>query len=129
MVFTFDTELASVGDVSTDVGAVESSSIGPAPNQYVVDLTGIPNAQYVTVTLNAVQDTTGGSGNVSATMGVLIGDITGNGVINSTDLAQTKSRVGQPIDSNIFRSDIQPNGSVNAADISLVKFNMGTALP
>lgn len=129
MVFTFGTDLVSVGNISTSAGSVSSSSIGPNPNQYVVNLTGIPNAQYLTVTLNSVQDLSGGIGNVSATMGVLIGDSSGNGIINSTDLSQTKARIGQPITTNTFRSDIQSNGSVNAADISLVKLNMGSSLP
>lgn len=129
IIFTFGTDLTNVGDVSTNAGSVSGFSIGPATNQFTVNLTGVPNAQYVTVTLGTVHDIDGGSGKASSTMGVLIGDSSGNGVINSTDLSQTKARVGQPITTNTFRSDIQPNGSVNAADISLVKLNMGTSLP
>ncbi len=129
MVFTFDTDLTNVAGVNTNAGSVSNSSIGPNPNQYTVNLTEIPNAQYIAVTLDTVQDVEGGTGNAAATMGVLIGDSSGNGVINSTDLSQTKARVGQPITTNTFRSDIQANGSVNAADISLVKLNMGSSLP
>lgn len=129
MVFTFGTDLTNVGDVTANGGSVSDSLVGPNPNQYTVNLTGVPNAQYVTVTLGTVHDIDGGTGSAAGTMGMLLGDATGNGIINSTDLAITKSRIGQVIDSNTFRSDIQPNGSVSAADVSLVKFNMGTSLP
>ncbi len=47
LVFTFANNLTSVSGatVSTGAGSVSSSAIGPNPNQYSVNLTGVTNAQ------------------------------------------------------------------------------------
>ena len=129
MVFTFANDLTSVDSASTSAGAVSSRSTGPNPNQYTVNLTGLPNGQFLTVTLNNVQDTDGNAGNVSSTMGVLIGDTNANGSVNSADVAQTKSRIGQPVDATNFRSDVNANGTINASDAAIVKSNIGSGLP
>ena len=57
------------------------------------------------------------------------GDTNANGAVNAGDVAQTKSRIGQPIDATNFRSDVNANGSLNASDASVVKSKTGTALP
>jgi hypothetical protein len=90
---------------------------------------GVANAQYVSVTLDDVVDSENNSGSVSATMGVLVGDTSSNRVVNSADVAQTKSRLDQTIDATNFRSDVNADGSINAADTAIVKQNSGTSLP
>ena len=67
------------------------------------------------------QSVRNGSTNVTIAMGVLIGDVNGNGAVNASDVALTKSRSGQPVAAATFRSDVNANGSINAADVSLVK--------
>ena len=132
LVFTFPNNLISVAsaNVSSGTGSVSSSMIGPNPNQYTVNLTGVSDQQYIAVTLHAVQDSAGNTSDViGPQMGVLIGDTNGNGVVNSTDVAPTKSRVGQTVDATNFRSDVNANGSINASDVSLVKSKIGTGLP
>ena len=62
-------------------------------------------------------------------MSVLVGDTTGNGVVNASDVSQTKSRVGQTVSATNFRSDVNTNSDINASDVSLVKLNSGSALP
>ena len=69
------------------------------------------------------------SGNVTVPMAVLIGDTTGNGAVNSSDISQTKSQSGQPVTSLNFRQDVTASGSINSSDISLVKSKSGTGLP
>ncbi len=65
LIFTFvNNTTVTSASVSSGTGSVSSSSPGPNPNQYTVNLTGVTNAQYVTVTLNGVLDSTGASGNV-----------------------------------------------------------------
>jgi hypothetical protein len=63
------------------------------------------------------------------TNGVLLGDTTGDGVVNSADNSQTKSKSGQSVGASNFRNDVSVDGSLNSADISLVKSKSGTALP
>jgi hypothetical protein len=62
-------------------------------------------------------------------MGVLLGDTTGDGFVNSADISQTKSQSGQSVGSSNFREDVNTDGFLNSADISLVKSESGTALP
>ena len=61
-------------------------------------------------------------------MGVLVGDSNGDGHVNASDVAQSKSRSGQTLDGSNFRSDVNANGTINATDIGLVKSKSGTTL-
>jgi hypothetical protein len=132
IVFTFAKTLASVGgaSVSNGSGSVSGSAPGSDPHQYIVDLTGVTNAQTITVSLSSVADSAGNFGSaVSAQMGVLVGDTTGNGAVNSSDIAQVQSQSGQPVTSSNFREDVTVNGVINSSDIALVQSKSGTALP
>ena len=62
-------------------------------------------------------------------MSILIGDTTGNAIVNASDVSQTKAKAGQAVDASNFREDVTANGSINASDVSLVKSKAGTALP
>src|SRR5207253_3897835 len=82
-------------------------------NQCTVNLTGIPNAQYTTVTLNGVSDVTGASGNVTGPqMGVLIGDVNASGVVTSGDTNLCKAQALQTVSSTNFRNDINASGAI-----------------
>jgi len=132
VVFTFANPLTSVSSasVSAGTGSVVSSSIGTDAHDYIVNLTGVTNAQRLTVTLANLSDNAGDfSASVAATMGVLVGDTTANGAVNSSDIAQTQSQSGQPVTANNFREDVTVNGSINSSDIALVQAHSGTALP
>lgn len=128
LVFTFQNDLASVGGaISYEVAT--AGHIGPNPNQYTVDLTGVVGFSSVTVMLGVIVDSAGNFGGVSATMPVLVGDTNGNGVVNSADVAQTKSQGGEPVTIDNFRSDVNANGTINASDTAIVKSKIGSALP
>ncbi|MEY2554867.1 MAG: hypothetical protein QOF93_11, partial [Verrucomicrobiota bacterium] len=87
-------------------------------------------AQVVTVGLSNLTDSASDfSSTISVSMGVLIGDTTGNGVVNSSDIAQTQSQSGQPVTSSNFREEVTANGVINSSDIALVQSESGTALP
>ena len=124
LVFTFLNSISSCGSPNT--GAVSS---GPNPNQCTVNVTGVANAQDLTVVLTGAIDSTGAIGAASGTMGVLIGDTTADGSVNSADISQTKSQSGQIVGTGNFREDVTVDGNLNSADISLVKSKSGTALP
>ena len=132
IVFTFSNPLSSVGGaaVTSGVGSVFGRAIGDDAHQYVVNLTGVANAQNITVSLTNVTDSFGNfSSVVAASMGVLTGDTTGNGIVNATDVSQTKGQSGQPVSGSNFRTDITVNGSINGTDVSSVKAKSGTGLP
>lgn len=114
---------------SCGTSSAGSVSSGPNPDQCTVELTGVPNAQYLTVTLSDAIDSTGAIGAASATMGVLVGDTNADGAVNSADIGQTKSQSGGVVGIGNFRNDVNFDGSLNSADIGLVKSKSGTALP
>ena len=67
-------------------------------------------------------------GDVTVRMGVLSGDTTGDGHVNASDVAQTKSQSGQAVSAANFRQDVNSNGALNASDVSLVKLRSGTRI-
>ena len=132
MAFKFAVALSTVGNATvTGTGSVSSRAIdGTDARQYNVNLTGVTNAQNLTVTLTNVTDVAGNiSSSVSATMGVLAGDTTGNGRVNSSDISQTQSQAGLPVTADNFREDVTVNGAINSSDISFVQSQSGMALP
>jgi Dockerin type I domain len=106
-------------------GVSNGGMVTTSGNVVTIPLTNVANAQTINVTLNNVN----GATNVTIPMGVLIGDVNGNGAVNASDVALTKSRSGQPVAAATFRSDVNANGSINAADVALVKSLAGTGLP
>ncbi len=113
--------------VTSGTGSV-SSSTGSGTTAVTVNLTGVTNAQRITVTLVGVSNASG-TGNLGVPMGVLVGDTNGNGSVSSSDVAQTKSRSGQTADGSNFQSDVNTSGSINASDVAQVKAQSGTTLP
>ena len=120
MVFPSPVTISSAS-VTTGTGSVSNFSINGTI--VTVNLTGVSNAQRITVTLQDVSDgpTTGDLG---VPMGVLIGD-TNDGFVNAGDALQTRSRSGQPTDASNFRSDVNADGFVNSADTTAVRSRSG----
>ena len=132
MVFTFVNPLTSVASAGV-VGGTGSvvggaGTIGADAHQYIVNLTGVINAQYITVKLTNVHDNAAHVGDVSQQMGILIGDTSANGSVNSSDVSQTKTQSGTIATAANFRTDVTINGVVNSSDVSTVKQKSGTAL-
>lgn len=130
MIFSFTNDLISVGDVSvTGVGSVSTTSMGPNPNQFTVNLTGVANAQYLTVSLSNVLDAQNNTGNVSSTMGVLIGDVNGSGVVDSGDVFLVRQYTGQNSTNSNFRQDVNASGLIDSGDVFLTRQQTDTMLP
>jgi hypothetical protein len=115
------------GMIGSD-GNSNGGMVGVSGNTVTIPLTSVANAQTINVTL---YDVNYGAGNMNLVipMGVLVGDTTGNGMVNSSDITQTKSKVGQALTVSNFREDVTTGGVINAADVSLVKASGHTALP
>lgn len=132
IILTFLNPLASVGGVAvtSGTGSVSTSGIGADAHQYMVNLTGVPNAQRITVSLTNVTDSLGNSSSlVAVRMGLLVGDSNGDGFVNAGDAIQTRNRSGQATDSTNFRSDVNIDGSVNSGDAVIVRGRSGTFVP
>jgi len=127
MIINFMTTV-TVGSASVTSGTGSVSSFSVSGSQVTVNLTGVTNVQRITVTLFNVNDGTH-MGNVPVSMGVLVGDVNGNAVVNASDVSLTKSQVGQVVSGSNFREDVNANGVINSVDVALVKSKVGTALP
>ncbi|HST31833.1 MAG TPA: hypothetical protein VLK27_13455, partial [Chthoniobacterales bacterium] len=109
-------------------GTASVSSFSINNTQVTINLTNVSNAQTLTINLIGV---VGGanSGNVGIPMSVLAGDTTANGLVNSSDVAQTQSQSGQPVGLSNFREDVTVSGQINSSDIGFVQAHSGTGLP
>jgi hypothetical protein len=126
VVFTFANNVTNCGTTGTTGGTVSS---GPNVNQCTVNLTGVPNAQYTTVTLNNVTDSQSNTGNISVPMGVLIGDVNANGLVDGNDVSAVQGQTRQPVSTTSFREDVNANGVIDGNDVSLTQGQTRTSLP
>jgi photosystem II stability/assembly factor-like uncharacterized protein len=129
---TFNNPLSSVDNVTASCGAVSGSVINRSDaHQLRVTLTGVTcNAQFVTLTIAGAHDSGGNTlPSVDVTLGLLLGDINDDGLVDNEDTHQIKLDRGQGTDGTNFREDINSNGRVDADDFSIAKSQLGTILP
>ena len=95
-----------------------------------VSLTGVADVQMITLTLTNVTDSFGQIlASAAINVNMLIGDTTGNKMVNSTDISQAKMQSGMPVSAANFRNDVVVTGSINGTDVSLVKSRSGFSVP
>jgi hypothetical protein len=133
LVFTFATTLTSVGgaNVTSGAGSVTSDNIDSSDaRNYIVNLTGVSNAQYITVSLTNVTDSAGNfSIAVSASMGVLLGDVNASGLVDGNDVSSVQSQTRQSVNSTNFRYDVNTSGLIDGNDVSITQGQTRTSLP
>lgn len=117
----------SFAAVVTGAGSVANAS-GSGTSEVTINLTGVSNAQIISVVLFNLNDGTETT-NLAIPMGILIGDVDGNRVVNAADVVRAKLQLGQPVTGSNFRTDVIPNGVINASDVFQVKYRLGTSLP
>lgn len=127
LVYTFPNPVNfQAASVTSGTGSVVSTT-GNGTTEVTVNLTGVTNAQKLTVTLFGVNNGTF-STNVAVTMRVLVGDTRPTGAVNSADVIYTKSQLGQAVTASNFRADVNASGEINNADVTLVKSLSGTGV-
>jgi hypothetical protein len=132
MIFTFADTLTGVGSarVSSGTGQVHDAAIGTDTHQYVVNLTGVGNAQHLFVTLRGVGDSAGHySDTISAPMAVLLGDVNASSRVDAADVSSVRQNTLQTITASNFRNDINESGRIDAADVSIARQQTLTSLP
>jgi hypothetical protein len=130
IVATFTNQIvAGNAAVTSGTGSVAGAA-ALSGNTMTIALTGVDNAQRLTITLSSVTDQFGQTfPDTPITIGFLLGDASGNGSVNGSDVSQVKLQSGQAVTASNFRNDVNANGSINGTDISAVKLKSGTALP
>ena len=129
VIMVFPDALTSVGGASSSAGFVSSTDMSADHKQLTVNLSGVTTRQYVTVTVNNAHDNQGHSGDVSVTMGVLVGDTNADRFCDAVDVSQTKSQSGKAVTKSNYREDVNADGFIDAVDTSLVKSKSGNSLP
>src|SRR5207245_6795085 len=108
--------------VSSGIGSVSNALA--SGNQVFINLTGVANAQAINITLT-VNDGLN-IGPVVVPMGVLLGDVNANRLVNSTDTSIVQAQSGKPVTISNFRTDVNVNGLINSTDTSIVQSKSGT---
>ena len=119
---------------SATVAVTEGAAIAAAPtfsgNNVIVNLTGVTNRQYVTVTLSNVKSADGGTGGTGKVrIGFLVGDVSQNRVITLADAGLVNAALAQQVTTLNYLKDINASGSLTLADKAIVNASLSTALP
>jgi uncharacterized repeat protein (TIGR03803 family) len=114
--------------VSSGTGRVAAALA--SGNQVFVNLTGVTNAQRITLTLVGVNDGTSSVG-VPVSMGVLLGDVNASGRVDGTDVSLVRQQNFQPLtqDPPTFREDIDASGRIDGTDVSIARQQNFAVLP
>lgn len=132
IIMQFSTPLSSVGSVSSTCGTVHRVTIDPNDNKrLMVSLDDVScYNQNITVTANDLEDTNGGTlSSASVTVGLLIGDVNGDRVVDRRDIRLTRRARGEPTTQQNFRADINVDGRITQRDLLLTRANLGATLP
>jgi hypothetical protein len=131
-VFIFNEEVTGADSAASSCGTVSSITVDPAnAHNLLVSFNGATcNAQTVTVTLTNVHDTLGNTlASAAASMGILIGDVIGDGKVRNKDIENVRSLLGQQANSSNFRDDVTLDGRINNQDLQTERSHRGEFLP
>jgi hypothetical protein len=133
VIFTFADPLTNLAaaNVTDGTGSVSAGNIDPNDaHNFIVNLTGVANAQTITVSLANVTDAAGHfSPSVPISMGVLLGDVNASRRVDAADVSLVRQQTLQPVTPSNFRTDVNASGRIDAADVSIVRQQTLTSLP
>jgi hypothetical protein len=128
IVFQFDRSIGYAGTATcTDaLGASIGSiaSVTASGTEVTVLITGVPDNRRVTVSLAGVS---GPGSLVSASLGLLVGDVDGNLSVTASDILAIKGRQGI-VDGSSYWSDLDLSGGVSPGDVAQAKARSGLSL-
>lgn len=128
VVFTFSHNVMA-GSASVTTGAGTAGAPTYSGNTMTVNLTGVTDAQQLTLTVTGTTDALGQTlASTGVNMAVLLGDVNGDGSVNSGDATVTRNRSGQPTSAANFRADVNVDGTINSGDATIVRANSGHGL-
>jgi hypothetical protein len=123
------TVTASATTNSGSQAVTVSSAVGADTHQLAINLSGVPNASNVTVTLHGVTDSAGNTGDIVIPADFLLGDANATRRTDSGDVTVVRNQtVSTPAQSN-FRLDVNCSGRIDAGDVTVTRSNSVTALP
>ena len=129
IVFIYDRAIASA-NVSITEGIATAGSPMISGATVTVGLTGVANAQYVTVSVDTVTaaDGTFGAGG-AVRIGFLRGDVNGDRAVNLTDVGLVSSALALVTTAANFMRDVNASGALTLTDLAITSGALTTALP
>jgi hypothetical protein len=112
--------------ITLSSGTVNSFTlVGPI---LTINLAGATNGTILTANINNLT-TLGGStlGSYTLKLGVLFGDVNGDGTVNSTDQSLAQGVEGSADTGQNFRADVDCNGVINSTDVSDIAGGAGAS--
>src|SRR6266513_903883 len=130
IVFTFANSVTVAGATATSLtnGSVSYGAPLVAGNHVTVNLTGVSNAQRLSLTLVGVSNGTI-TNDVTVPMGVLLGDVNATKHVDSIDVTTVQRNNSKNVSLNNFRSDVNANGHIDSIDVTTVQRANSTGLP
>jgi streptogramin lyase len=131
-VFTFNNDVTGADSAGTTCGTIGSVSVDPNDSHnLLVTFNGATcNEQNVTITATNVHDDQGNTlASAPASMGVLIGDINGDGHVGNGDIGNIQAHRGEMTNSTNFRDDLTVDGRINNQDVQTARSHRGESLP
>ena len=132
LVFTFSapvTSVAAIGEATC--GRIGAIRIDPQDAHRVLAsyLSNGCNGEVVACTIHDIAGSEGQTlSEATVTMGLLLGDVTADGVVDDADYQATKLNVGKITDNSNFREDLNADGRIDRNDARLVRRKSGSAL-
>jgi uncharacterized protein (TIGR02597 family) len=113
--------------VTSGAGSVSSVS-GAGTNTVTVNLTGVTNVQWITVTLYGVSDGTY-SNDVAVRAGVLLGDVTASKRADAGDVTAVRNHTVSTPDQTTARFDVTLSGRIDSGDVTATRNAIVAVLP
>lgn len=128
LVFKFDGAVTA-GTAAVTEGIATAGAVGFNGSELIVPLTGVNNAQYVTVAVGNVATAGGTGGGGSTRVGFLAGDVNQNRVVTVSDVGLVNAQVAQFVTAANYLEDVNASGALTVTDRGLVNAQVATALP
>jgi hypothetical protein len=130
LVFDFADSVSSVTNASVVAGTGTVSGTSTQGGNYVVNLSGVANAQRITVRLSGITDSAGHTlASLDVTMGVLIGDVNASKRADAGDVTQVRNKTVTIPDQTTCRFDVNNSGRTDAGDVTTTRNATVTVLP
>ena len=131
VVFRFANSITSVSGatIASGVARIQNHYLGNDPHEYIVELADVVDAQYLTIVLDNVTESTGNViVSAAAELGVLLGDVNGDRTVNSGDVTLCGNHAGESTTRANYRFDLNGDGAINSGDVTIARNQSGTEL-
>jgi hypothetical protein len=128
VVLTFNVPIISANAAVTE-GTATAGALTFVGNDVVVPLANVVDRHYTTITLTNVASASATGGTASVRIGFLVGDVSQNGVVTVSDLAQVNTQLSQVATASNYLKDVNASGTISVADKGLTNANLSQGLP